>query len=87
LPPRVPHSPIRAEASVGIVIERKRREGEKDGLLWFCDNCNHKLYEEYFVLTNIENDFQPVFRRFYADEEARTCNNCGTVMATDERFV
>ena len=87
LPPRTPHSPIRPENTVGLVIERKRKETEKDGLLWYCDNCNHKLYEEYFHLSNIENDFQPVFRRFYASEELRTCDECGTVMEQDPRFI
>lgn len=87
LPPRTPHSPIRPENTVGLVIERKRAAHEKDGLLWFCDNCNHKLFEEYFHLTNIENDFQPVFRKYYASEELRTCDKCGTVMEQDPRFV
>ena len=87
LPPRTPHSPIRPENTVGLVIERKRKETEKDGLLWYCDNCNHKLYEEYFHLSNIENDFQPVFRRFYASEELRTCDECGIVMEQDPRFI
>jgi 3-hydroxyanthranilate 3,4-dioxygenase len=73
--------------SVGLVIERKRRSGENDGLLWFCDECNHKLYEKYFVLNSIENDFQPVFREFYASEDLRTCDSCGHVMEVDERFV
>ena len=65
LPPRVPHNPVRGENTVGLVIERKRREGEKDGLMWFCENCNEKLYEEYFVLTNIMTQFQEVFERYY----------------------
>ncbi len=87
LPARVPHSPIRSEGSIGLVIERKRINGEKDGLLWFCDNCNAKLFDEYFVLNSIEKDFIPVFRKFYASEELRTCKECGTVMEVDERFV
>lgn len=87
LPSKVPHSPIRSENSVGLVIELKRTQGEKDGLLWFCDNCNHKLYEEYFPLNSIEKDFLPVFKRFYTSEELRTCDQCGTVMEADERFV
>lgn len=87
LPAKVPHSPIRAENSVGLVIELKRNQGEKDGLLWFCDNCNHKLYEEYFPLNSIEKDFLPVFKKFYTSKELRTCDNCGTVMEADERFV
>ncbi len=87
LPAKVPHSPIRSENSVGLVIELKRTQGEKDGLLWFCENCNHKLYEEYFPLNSIEKDFLPVFKKFYTSKELRTCDNCGTVMEADERFV
>ena len=80
LPARVPHSPNRGEGSIGLVIERRRREDERDGLMWFCENCNTKLYEEYFRLENIITQFQGVFERFYANENARTCSNCGTVM-------
>lgn len=76
LPPRVPHSPQRMPDSIGMVIERRRLAHEKDGLLWFCERCNHKLYEEYFVLQSIEADFPPVFDRFYASNEARTCKAC-----------
>ncbi len=77
LPPRVAHSPQRAAGSVGLVIERKRLPGERDGLIWFCERCNHKLYEEFFPLGSIESDFPPVFERFYASEELRRCGVCG----------
>ncbi len=80
LPPKVPHNPIRGENTVGLVIERQRRNGEKDGLMWFCENCNSKLYEEYFELEDITTQFQGVFKRFYSDENLRTCDDCGTVM-------
>jgi 3-hydroxyanthranilate 3,4-dioxygenase len=80
LPPRVPHNPIRAAETVGLVIERRRRAGELDGLLWFCENCNAKLFEEYFVLTDIMTQFQGVFEKFYGDANLRTCQSCGTVM-------
>ncbi|MBN8161787.1 hypothetical protein, partial [Vibrio vulnificus] len=73
LPPRIPHNPIRGENTIGIVIERKRRPGELDGLLWFCENCNEKLYEEYFQLEDITTQFQSVFSRFYGSEELRKC--------------
>jgi len=56
LPPRVPHNPVRGSDTIGLVIERKRRDGEKDGLLWFCENCNNKLYEEYFELEDVFKD-------------------------------
>ena len=87
-PAKTPHSPVRGENSIGLVVERKRSgHGYTDGLLWFCDNCNEKLFEKKFPLTNIEQDFLPVFRHFYASEDLRTCNNCQHVMEVDERFV
>lgn len=87
-PGKVPHSPVRHEGSIGLVVERKRlfKEGD-DGLLWFCDNCNHKLYEVYFPLQDIETDFLEHFRHFYGNKELRTCDNCGEVMPVDSRFV
>lgn len=81
LPPKVPHSPQRTEGSVGLVIEKVRTGGETDGFLWFCENCNTKLHEEYFELTDIVKQLPPVMERFYADEEKRTCKSCGEVMA------
>lgn len=80
LPPRIPHSPQRSEGSIGIVIERKRTDGEMDGLMWFCENCGNKLYEEFFQLDNIVEQLPPIMEKFYADEEKRTCSSCGTVM-------
>lgn len=88
LPAGIPHSPMRSEGSVGLVIECIRKEtGMVDGLMWFCDNCNHKLHETFFELDNIEKDFLPRFREYYGSEELRTCSNCGHVMETDPRFV
>jgi 3-hydroxyanthranilate 3,4-dioxygenase len=80
LPPRVPHSPHRGANTIGLVMERRRRDGEQDGLLWFCEKCNSKLYEEYFKLTDIQSQFQGVFAKFYGNETFRTCKNCGHVM-------
>ena len=85
-PAKIPHSPNRTEGSIGLVIERKRTEG-KDGLLWFCDNCNHKLHEVYFGLEDIEKDFLQHFKDFYTSKEKRTCKNCGSVMEADARFI
>ena len=87
LPANVPHSPMRPENTVGLVIERKREQNHQDGLIWFCDNCNNKLHEAHFHLTNIEKDFIPRFKEYYGTEEMRTCSQCGQVMETDPRFV
>lgn len=79
LPPRTPHSPQRGAGTVGLVIE-KIRQKEKDGFLWFCEQCGHRLYEEYQVITDIVTQLPPVMEGFYKDEQKRTCSECGTVM-------
>ena len=81
LPPRVPHSPQRPAHSVGLVIERQRRSGERDGLQWYCERCHHLLYQEQFALTDIETQLPPVFERFFGSEAHRSCTQCGTVIA------
>jgi 3-hydroxyanthranilate 3,4-dioxygenase len=80
LPPRIPHSPQRLPNSVGLVVERRRRPGELDGLQWYCENCSNLLYEEFFPLTSIETQFQPVFNRFFGSLSLRTCKRCHAVM-------
>lgn len=88
LPAKIPHNPVRSAGSIGLVIERVRKGTDmKDGLLWFCDNCNNKLHETYFSQENIETDFQSRFKEFYSSEEKRTCDKCNHVMEIDERFV
>lgn len=85
LPPKVPHSPQRPANSVGLVVERYRRAGEKDGFLWFCENCNHKLHAEYFELEDIVKQLPVVMQNFYSSEEKRTCDQCGTVMEVPQK--
>jgi 3-hydroxyanthranilate 3,4-dioxygenase len=80
LPALVPHSPQRQANTVGLVIERRRRAGERDGFQWYCEKCNNRLYEELVELTDIETQFPPIFERFFANERLRTCSRCGTVM-------
>jgi 3-hydroxyanthranilate 3,4-dioxygenase len=88
LPANIPHNPVRSANSIGLVIERVRKgTNMKDGLLWFCDNCNNKLHETYFSQENIETDFQSRFKEFYNSKEKRTCSKCNSVMDIDERFL
>lgn len=79
LPPSVPHSPQRYADTIGLVVERKRLDTELDGFLWYCDNCDNKLYEEYIYIDNIVSQLPPLFERFYDSIEQRTCKRCGTV--------
>jgi 3-hydroxyanthranilate 3,4-dioxygenase len=81
LPPAIPHSPQRQANTVGLVVERERRAGELDGFQWYCEQCDHKLYEEFVELTNIETQMPPIFDRFFGKLAHRTCTSCGSVMA------
>ena len=87
LPAKIPHSPVRSEGSIGLVIERKRAKDHKDGLMWFSDTANHLLYEEYFHLKDVEKDFLPIFKKFYSDKKLRTCPITGEVMSADKRYL
>lgn len=80
LPANVPHSPRRPAHTVGLVIERQRREGELDGFQWYCEACGHKLYEEFLLVTDIVTQLPPVFDRFYGHPENLTCSECGHTM-------
>ena len=79
LPGLVPHSPQRPAGTVGLVVERRRHAGERDGFQWYCERCGALLHEEFIELTDIEKQLPPVFERFHANREARTCRHCGAV--------
>jgi 3-hydroxyanthranilate 3,4-dioxygenase len=88
LPANTPHSPARGENTIGLVIERVRTGTNlQDGLMWFCERCNHHLHTYRFALENIEKDFLPRFKEFYSSEDLRTCKSCGHQMETDPKFV
>ena len=79
LPANVPHSPQRPADTVGLVVERRRRAGERDGFQWYCERCGQLLHEESIEVTDIEK-LAPVFERFYQSRERRTCSRCGAVL-------
>jgi 3-hydroxyanthranilate 3,4-dioxygenase len=80
IPPKVPHSPQRFANTYGLIIEKHRVKGEKDGFMYFCEKCGNLLYEEYFFLEDIVKQFPMVMRNFYSSLERRTCKKCGHVM-------
>jgi 3-hydroxyanthranilate 3,4-dioxygenase len=45
LPANVPHSPRRPPGCWTLVVERQRRPEEADGWIWYCEQCQGKLYE------------------------------------------
>jgi len=86
VPAGVPHSPLRPGGTWGLVVERKRHPGELDGILWFCDRCNAKLYEKSFLCQNIETEIKAAIEEFYASEQLRTCGQCGAVLQPPGEF-
>ncbi|RJP40933.1 MAG: 3-hydroxyanthranilate 3,4-dioxygenase [Phycisphaerales bacterium] len=80
LPPLVPHSPQRGPNTVGLVIERKRPEGQNDHLRYYCEKCDNILFDPEFYLTDIARQLKPLMETFWGDEKLRTCKKCGTVM-------
>ncbi len=80
LPPHVRHSPQRPqEGSIGLVVEPKRQEGQRDAIEWYCFECGTRVHRAEMQLKSIVKDLPPVYEAFYASEEARTCPNCGAV--------
>ena len=80
LPPHVRHSPQRPEpGSVGLVVEGTRRADDIDGFEWFCMDCGALVHRVEVQLEAIDEDLPPLFAAFNADEDARTCPNCGTM--------
>ncbi|UJP66028.1 3-hydroxyanthranilate 3,4-dioxygenase [Mongoliitalea daihaiensis] len=80
LPARTPHSPRRPANTIGLVMERYRKPGEKDGFIWHCENCGNKLYEEYQEITDIVSQLPPIMERFWSNPANTRCGKCGTVM-------
>jgi 3-hydroxyanthranilate 3,4-dioxygenase len=81
LPPNIPHSPQRPANTVGLVIERRRDEDERDHLRWFCEACGEMLYDANFQLVDLGKQLKPIIEAFWADESLRTCKKCGHVMS------
>jgi 3-hydroxyanthranilate 3,4-dioxygenase len=80
LPPHVRHSPQRPmEGSIGLVIEPQRPPGEKDAFEWFCFECGGLVHRDEVLLESIVRDLPPLYEKFYADEAARTCPDCGVL--------
>jgi 3-hydroxyanthranilate 3,4-dioxygenase len=77
-PGGVPHSPRLEENSWFIVFERKRRPGEIDRFLWYCDQCGGKIHEAAAAVGDYRDDpVGQVYQTFYGDPSLRTCGQCG----------
>ena len=79
-PAGTPHSPRFSPDAFVLVLERKRRTGEQDRFLWFCEQCGAKLYETAREVSDYHHDpVSRAYEEFYSVEAHRTCSRCGHV--------
>jgi len=52
-------------------------EQDFEDAVGYCEQCGHKLHEEFAHITNIVTQLPPIFQRFYGDEAKRKCPKCG----------
>jgi 3-hydroxyanthranilate 3,4-dioxygenase len=77
LPAGVPHSPQRPANTVGLVIERRRREDEIDVFRWYCGSCDALVHEVAFPLRDITTQIRAAIERLQQSAADRTCARCG----------
>jgi 3-hydroxyanthranilate 3,4-dioxygenase len=78
-PGGLPHSPRRFDNTWGLVIERKRRQEEKEEFAWFCEQCDQLVLSRVVNQGNIPSQVTAVYTEFNASASMRTCNSCGFV--------
>jgi 3-hydroxyanthranilate 3,4-dioxygenase len=76
----VPHSPHRVADSYGLVIERKRAQGELEDFVWFCDRCDSEMHRVTVQLNDIEKQVKEAIHSFNSNERVRLCKDCGYQM-------
>ena len=78
-PGGLPHSPRRFENTWGLVIERRRREQEKEELVWFCEQCDERVFFRILNPRNIASQVSAVYNEFNGNEALRSCRGCGYI--------
>ena len=80
-PAGTPHSPRFPPDAFALISERKRRDGEVDRFHWYCPKCDALLHEETFVVRDYAEDpVSNAYKRFFDNEDYRTCKKCGEIM-------
>jgi len=86
LPRWVPHRPQRPKGTLGWIAEFPRgvdAQGnpQKDGLQWYCPQCDTLVHDERWVLKKIDEDLKIIMNGFWdGPVENRTCKQCGHVI-------
>ena len=77
LPANVPHAPRRGPNTVGLIVERIRKNGVTDTHRWYCEKCNGVLFEKTVKIEVLERDMPPIFDAYYGNPDNQVCKNCG----------
>jgi 3-hydroxyanthranilate 3,4-dioxygenase len=77
IPPNVPHSPQRPSDTIGVVVERRRPPGEKEHVIFYCENCGSLVEDIHFDCADIVEHFSQAMLDFWNDDARRTCKTCG----------
>jgi 3-hydroxyanthranilate 3,4-dioxygenase len=77
IPPNVPHSPQRPPDTIGVVVERRRPPGEKEHVIFYCENCGSLVEDIHFDCADIVEHFSQAMLDFWNDDKRRTCKKCG----------
>ncbi|MSR41534.1 MAG: 3-hydroxyanthranilate 3,4-dioxygenase [Phycisphaerales bacterium] len=80
IPPNVIHSPQRGPDTIGLVVERRRPEGEPEHIMFFCEKCEALVYDKVFNCKDIVVHFARAMHEFWADTALCTCKKCGHVI-------
>ena len=77
IPPNVPHSPQRPPDTIGVVVERRRPPGEKEHVIFYCENCGALVEDIHFDCADIVEHFSQAMLDFWNNDARRTCKKCG----------
>ncbi len=86
LPRWVPHRPQRPKGTLGWIAEFPRGlddqgNPQKDGLQWYCRQCDTLVHDVRWVLKKIDEDLKIIMNGFWGGPvEQRTCKQCGFVI-------
>lgn len=78
-PGGLPHSPRRFENTWGLVIERRRREDEREEFVWFCEQCDERVFFRVLNPQSIASQVSAVYNEFNGNEALRSCRGCGYI--------
>jgi 3-hydroxyanthranilate 3,4-dioxygenase len=73
----VAHSPQRPPDTIGLVVERRRPPGEKEHVIFYCENCGALVEDIHFDCKDIVDHFSKAMLEFWSDDARRTCKKCG----------